>query len=523
MRSTEAARAMLAATLLCTLAAGCAGTDSASGKDTLTIATANTADCIDPAQNLTANASPFVRPLVDSLVYQNPADGSLHPWLARSWSGNDTATEFTFVLRTDVTFSDGTPFDAAAVKTTWDGIVGLGAQAATANSLLAGYVESVVKSPDTVSVRFSTPKSSFVQATSTTALAPISAAAWSLGPQERCAGKFAGTGPFTLQSIQAKERVSLVRREDYRWGAAPWQPGAAALARIDFQLVKEPGVQFDALSSGTVDAATGISQRQIDGLAGDRYTTTRIQSPGIVYTITPNTTRGPLTDDTVRRALIAATDRRQLVGTALAGGAPPATSILAANTPGYLELGNELAFDRNRAASLLDSAGWRPGPDGVRVRNGQRLSLAVTYPSVDQVNGPLLELLQQQWAQSGIELRLRGLPVAELSPTQDAGDYDLLVFNQNRGDPDVLRTVFAAAGKNRARIAADDPLNTALDQQSAQAEPDKRGATVGQIQRTILQRGLAVPLYEPGSLVAADSRLNGYSVDGTFHDTRWAP
>ncbi|WP_288048634.1 ABC transporter substrate-binding protein, partial [Nocardia sp.] len=132
MRSTEAARAMLAATLLCTLAAGCAGTDSASGKDTLTIATANTADCIDPAQNLTANASPFVRPLVDSLVYQNPADGSLHPWLARSWSGNDTATEFTFVLRTDVTFSDGTPFDAAAVKTTWDGIVGLGAQAATA-------------------------------------------------------------------------------------------------------------------------------------------------------------------------------------------------------------------------------------------------------------------------------------------------------------------------------------------------------------------------------------------------------
>ncbi|MGQ4615010.1 ABC transporter substrate-binding protein [Nocardia sp. R7R-8] len=522
MRTTDAARALFATTLLCALAAGCAGTDSVSGKDTLTIATANTADCIDPAQNLTANSSPFVRPLVDSLVYQNPVDGSLHPWLARSWSGNATATEFTFVLRTDVTFSDGTPFDAAAVKATWDGIVALGAQAATANSLLAGYVETVVSGQDTVTVRFSSPKSSFVQATSTTALAPISPGAWSLAPQQRCAGKFAGTGPFTLESIQGKERVSLVRRKDYRWGAAPWQPGPAALARIDFELVKEPGVQFDALSAGTVDAASGISQRQIGSLPADRYTTTRIQSPGIVYTITPNTTRGPLTDDTVRRALIAATDRRQLVGVALGGGPPLATSILAANTPGYLELGGELAFDRNRAATLLDNAGWRPGPDGVRAKNGQRLTLAVTYPSIDQVNGPLLELLQQQWAQSGIELKLRGLPVAELSPTQDAGDYDLLVFSQNRGDPDVLRTVFAAAGKNRARITADDPINAALDQQAAQSEPDKRSATVGQIQRTILERGLAVPLYETGSLVASDSRLHGYSLDGSFHDTAWA-
>jgi peptide/nickel transport system substrate-binding protein len=521
MRAADAARAALAAGILCTLTAGCGGTDSASGKDTLTIATANTADCLDPAQNLTANSSPFVRPLVDSLVYQNPADGSLHPWLARSWSSNDTATEFTFVLRTDVTFSDGTRFDAAAVKTTWDGIVGLGAQAATANSLLSGYLESRVTSPDTLTVRFATPKSSFVQATSTTALAPISPAAWGTGPHERCAGKFAGTGPFTLQSIQGKERLSLVRRQDYRWGAESWRPGAAALARIDFELVKEPGVQFDALASGTVDAATGISKRQIGSLPANRYTTTTIQSPGIVYTITPNTTRGPLADDAVRRALIAATDRRQLVDIALGGGAPPATSILATNTPGYLELRDELAFDRNRAAGLLDNAGWRPGPDGIRAKDGKRLSLAVTYPSVDQVDAPLLELLQQQWAQCGIELTLRGLPVAELSPTQDAGDYDLLVFSQNRGDPDVLRTVFAAAGKNRAHITADDPLNAALDQQSAQAEPDKRRETVGRIQHAIVERGLSDPLYETGSLVASDAKLTRYSVDGSFHDTAW--
>ncbi|MFC8531442.1 ABC transporter substrate-binding protein [Nocardia sp. NPDC057227] len=514
--------AALAAALLGTLAAaGCGAADSAIGRDALTIATANTADCVDPAQNLTANSSPFVRPLVDSLVYQDPGDGSLHPWLAKSWSGNATGTEWTFVLRDDVTFSDGARLDATAVKTTWDGVVALGAAAATANSLLSGYVEAVAVAPETLTVRFGAPKSSFPQAASTTALAPISPGAWGTSPQERCAGRYAGTGPFTLESIQGKERVSLVRRADYAWGAEPWRPGPATLRRLEFHLVKEPGVQFDALDSGSVDVATGIPKRQLDGLPSDRFGTVRIAAPGVVYTATPNVTRGPLADEAVRRALLPATDRGQLVGVALGGAAPPATGILTANTPGYLALADQLGFDRARAASLLDAAGWRPGSDGVRAKNGQRLSLALTYPSVDQINSPLLELLQQQWAQSGIELTLRGLPVAELSPTQDAGDYDLLVFNQTRGDPDVLRTVFAAAGKNRARLAADDPLNAVLDQQAAQADPEQRASTVAAIQRAILERGLAVPLYEPGSLVATDSRLTGYPVDGSFHDTAW--
>ncbi|WP_169914607.1 ABC transporter substrate-binding protein [Rhodococcoides yunnanense] len=476
---------------------------------------------MDPAQNLTANSSPFVRPLVDSLVYQNPVDGSLNPWLAQSWSSNDTATEFSFVLRTDVTFSDGTPLDAAAVKQTWDEIVGLGAQAATANSLLSGYIESTVTAPDTITTRFSSPKSSFVQAASTTSLAPISPVAWTVSPQERCAGKFTGTGPFTLETIQSKERVTLVRRADYHWGPDSWTPGPAALSRIEFDLIKEPGVQFDALSSGTVDAATGISQRQIDSLAPNAFTRTRIQSPGIVYTAVPNTTRGPLVDEAVRRALNATTDREQLISLALGSATPPATSILAANTPGYLDSSGDLTFDRDGAAVLLDQAGWSIGPDGVRAKDGQRLSIAVTYPSVDLINGPLLELLQQQWAQVGIELSLRALPIAELSPTQDAGDYDLLVFNQGRGDPDVLRTVFAASAKNRARLNTDDPLNADLDLQAGQSDPAARTVTVGAIERTILARGLAIPLYETGVQVASDSQLTGYSVDGSFHDTRW--
>ncbi|MDV6286801.1 ABC transporter substrate-binding protein [Rhodococcus jostii] len=517
-----AARSVLGVALVATIGTGCADTESASAKDTLTIATANTADCIDPAQNLTANSSPFVRPLVDSLVYQDPTDGTLHPWLARSWSSNDTATEFTFVLRTDVSFSDGTPFDATAVKTTWDGIVALGAQAATANSLLSGYLESSVTGPDTVTVRFAGPKSSFVQATSTTALAPISPDAWQVSPQERCAGRFTGTGPFTLGAIEGKQRLSLVRRDDYGWGVSAWHDGPAALRQINFELVKEPGIQFDALVSGTVDAATGIPQRQLDALPEGDYTTTRIQSPGIVYTVTPNTTRGPLTDDAVRRALIAATDRDQLVSVALGGGAPSATSILAANTPDYLDLHDQLTFDQKRARQLLDDAGWRPGADGIRSKGDQRLALAVTYPSIDQVNGPLLELLQQQWSQVGVQLTLRGLPVAELSPTQDAGDYDLLVFNQGRGDPDVLRTVFGAGSKNRARIAADDPLNAALEQQAAQAQPQERTSTVSGIQRTIVDRGLANPLYETGSLIASNPAISDYSVDGSFHDTNWS-
>ena len=100
----------------------------------------------------------MTRQLYDSLVEQDPETGEITPWLAESWEINDDATEFTFHLRDDVTFSDGTPFTADVVKANFDDIIANGAKANGALPAFTGYVETVVVDPQTVTVRFGAPE-----------------------------------------------------------------------------------------------------------------------------------------------------------------------------------------------------------------------------------------------------------------------------------------------------------------------------------------------------------------------------
>ena len=110
--------------------------------------------------------------VTDKLTWQDPESGDIKPWLAESWETNSNLTEFTFHLRKDVTFSDGTPFNAAAVKANFDQYVrgdkGLGINPNGA-PLLPGYVETATPDEFTAVVKFDKPSASFLQASSFTA------------------------------------------------------------------------------------------------------------------------------------------------------------------------------------------------------------------------------------------------------------------------------------------------------------------------------------------------------------------
>jgi peptide/nickel transport system substrate-binding protein len=110
--------------------------------------------------------------VTDKLTWQDPKTGEITPWLAESWTYNTALTEFTFHLRKDVTFSDGTPFDSAAVKANFDQYVhGDPKLEINPNGavLLPGYLETATPDPYTAVVRFAKPLASFLQASSFTA------------------------------------------------------------------------------------------------------------------------------------------------------------------------------------------------------------------------------------------------------------------------------------------------------------------------------------------------------------------
>jgi peptide/nickel transport system substrate-binding protein len=512
------------------IAVGCSsGTQGAAGPGpassaaqsggTLRIATSSSTTCIDPSQTLSGNSTQLIRPLVDSLVYQNPADGALEPWLASAWQVGADAKSFTFHLRPGVTFSDGTPVSATTVKSTFDHIVAEGAGAATAVSLLAGYAGTTVVNASTVRVSFNAPNVGFLQAVSTTALAPVAAASWQHTAAQRCQGGFAGSGPFVLSSFTLNHEVRLTARPGYRWGPGTWHAGTAYLHELDFVVVSESGVEADSLASGQVQVATGLDAADSGRFRGTGFDEIQAISPGIPYTLTPNTSRPILSDQDVRLALVEGTDRRELAATALGTGFKPATGVLSTITPGYLDQSAALDYDPQGAEKLLADDGWRPGSNGIRVKGGRTLSINVTYPSIDTIDEPALELLQQQWRQIGVNLELRGLPIAQLAPDQASGDYDLLAFDQTRDDGDVLRTVFATSAKDRAYLQSGNRLNALLAEQNQATDSSSRNALLDQIQRDILGQGYTIPLYEYGSLVATSAAVHGYSLDGSFHDT----
>ncbi|MFC1437669.1 ABC transporter substrate-binding protein [Streptacidiphilus sp. N1-10] len=483
---------------------------------TLSIDIASAPLCLDPQNNNSNGNTAVSRQLVDSLTDQDPATGAVHPWLASSFKVNADATQFTFTLRSGATFSDGAPVDAAAVKANFDSIVKLGAVDAVGSSYLTGYQSTRVVDSSTAVVTFAQPNAQFLQATSTAALGLLSPASLTGSPEDRCQGHgLAGSGPFVLKSSGGQE-IRLDRRTGYAWGSSLWKhTGAAYLSEIDYKVVPEGSVRAGSLVSGQVDGIIGVQPQDEKLLAGGSVTELVRSTPGVDYNLTPNTTRPLLSDVNVRKAISDGINRQQIVSSLLSSHYKPATSILSSTTPYYSDLSADLAYAPGTARSLLDADGWKPGSDGIRTKGGVRLTVKLVYPGVDIPSRNVLQLVQQQLKAVGIDAQLDGLPLNQLAPAQNAGQYDLLWFGLTRSDPDILRTSYSVAAKNRAHLAAGNPLEQLLGKQAATVDRTQRQTLVTEAQKQLVDQAYAIPVYEQVQFAAFGSTVHGAALDGS--------
>ncbi|PUB25305.1 peptide/nickel transport system substrate-binding protein [Promicromonospora sp. AC04] len=529
-RTAPAALAVALATALALT--GCAGPDTASGAapadptpgGTLRFALGAAPQGVDP-QQVGSNVSIYVaRQLADSLTDQDPETGEIGPWLAESWDVSDDLTEFTFHLRDGVTFSDGSPLTADDVRASFDAIAGdLGATAPLAASYLAGYEKTEVPDDGTATVVFDAPNAQFLQATSTVSLAILSEETAEADPAERLQGDVVGSGPFVLDSYTQDQGAVLTRRDGYNWAPASSQhEGDAYLERIEFSVVPESGVRAGGLASDQFDAVGDVLPQDVPQVEGSGGGVLTRANPGVPFVLQPNLTRPPLDDPEVRRALLVAIDRQELVDTVLSDAFKPATGVLASTTPGYTDLSDELAFDPDEAAKILDEAGWTEGPDGIRVKDGEPLEIEVTYTPVFTGSTPVLELAAQQLRAVGVDLKLRQLTAAEQTTAQDSGDYDFFYYNVTRADADILRTQFSTAQRNLSLREPDDVVDPLLDEQLGEADPAARDALVADAQRAILDEGLAIPLFELAQSIGVRGDVHGVTFDASsrllFHD-----
>jgi peptide/nickel transport system substrate-binding protein len=475
--------------------------------------------CLDGPQLRYHVALNIVRQATDSLVDIDPETGKIVPWLATKWQVSDDAKTFTFTLRDDVTFSNGEKFDATAVKLNLDRDVALGAKATGAGPVLAGYVGTEVVNAQTAKVTFSKPNIQFLQGLSDAWLGIISPSDTKKSAAELCTGAYSGTGPFVIDTYTVDSSVELHRRDGYAWPSATAKhTGDAYLDKLTFTFVPESGVRAGSLQSGQVNSVSLVQPQDEPVLKSAGLGTLVATPPGLVQTWIANQQSTLGGDAAVRKAISYALDRQQLT-TLYGSGFAPATGLLSPNTPYFTDLSKYIVHDPEVAKKTLDDAGWKVGSDGIREKNGVKLSLNVVNVFPEQA-----ELLQQQLKQVGIDYRIRKLDNASSAKAISQGDYDFYVWNMTRADPDVLRGIFSSAGgaQGYARAkpsAADAPLAA----QAGATDSATRQKLVDQASTELVTSYVGIPQLTRAWVYGYGKNVHGFSVDGeaklVFYDT----
>ncbi|MGW1214402.1 ABC transporter substrate-binding protein [Streptomyces sp. NPDC002499] len=528
-RWTALAALLTTSVLLTACGSGGGDSDSGSGSGpaksggTLTFAVGSDTGCVDPQQVGSNDTIYSVRQIVDSLTDQDPETGKIVPWLAKSWDISSDATTFTFHLRSGVTFSDGSALTAQVVKDNFDAVPNLGALGTLAEGYLSGVKSTTVVDPLTVKVTFRQPNAQFLQATSTHSLGIESSASVKKTPQQKCSQGVVGSGPFTLKGYVQNQSITLAKRTGYDWGSSLWsKKGEAYLDKLVFKVVPEAGVRAGSLQSGQVDAISSVGKANEAALKGGQVTLARRANPGAVFNLGLNNSRPVLKDVKVRQAIEYAIDRQQIAETVFPTGTRAATSILAHTTPDYLDVGSDLGFAADKAKSLLDAAGWKASGDGIRTKDGKKLSLTVKWFANSATNQPALELIQQQLKAVGIDLVLKELQISQVATTQQSGDFDGLWGNLTRADPDILRTLYSTKLANAYRLPT-STLDTALTQQAATTDAAKRKELVGQAQQLLVRDAYVVPVVELQTQLGVSKKVHHLDFDASsriqLHDT----
>lgn len=492
------------------------GNEARSG-GSLSVAVNAPLTCLDPQQSATLVTLYPARQVVDSLTEQDPNDFSIHPRLASSWEVNDDATEYTFTLRDDVTFTDGTALTAEVIKANFDSIINdLGqARGYSSFSHLGNYEETIVLDEHIVQVNFSQPNVSFLQASSTPALGIFAEATVNASLEDRCQGDIIGSGPFIVSEYDAATGTTLTRNEDYNW-ASPIRnhEGPAYLDEIVFRVIEEDAVRVGEQQSGNLDIDTTPLDQNIPTLEENGFEILTRVFPGQVLTIAPNLKRPLVSDPLVGQAINFAIDRDEVLQGAFTEYDKTATSLLASTTPGFEEV-DSMVYDPEEAKRLLDEAGWVPGDDGIRVKDGDRLVLVQNLGTASRGKVTSLQIIQEQLAEVGIELDLSQATAAQTPVLAESGEYDLTYVPNYRADGDAIRNSFSVDSLNRAQRAERDELDDLLDLQNQTTDVQERQEKLTEAVNELIERGLAAPIVEVANVFTVSERVEDAVLDAT--------
>lgn len=476
--------------------------------------------------NLATNADPTLNPwtpgaviesnlintiLFDQLTRYSPDDLTPVPALATSWTPDADGLAWTFELRQGVQWSDGEAFDAADVAFTFNDVVlnaDLGAQSASQFNV----IERVdVVDDHTVRFVLKRPFSALpYYLASFAGILPEHALAGAENPLQ--VAEFNKADPVTTGPFKVAEFVpgSYVRLEPnpLHWAGAP------KLAGLVFRIIPDANTQVAQALAGQLDIVTRLSPNVIAEVERSGRLEVLRQSQNLFFWVALNQDDVRANDVRVRQALLMAIDRQAMVDAILSGygvvSSGPVAPMLGALFNGDVR---QYAYDPEAAGALLDAAGWAMGPDGVRVKDGERLSFVMpTGQFGDLVPASLL--VQQYWADIGVEADVRVMEWnAYIQQVVIARDYQATLAWWSMPPTADVAPYFscnAAQSGNNIPNYCNPALDEIMDAGRAALTLDDQIAAYANMQRFTAEELPYLYLWWPDILTAKRADLQGF-------------
>jgi len=442
-------------------------------------------------------------------------DKEFSPRLAKSWDWSPDSLSITFHIDPAARFHDGTPVTANDVRYSFRIVK---------DTALGSPTTALVANIDSVSVSDSLTATFWFKRRTVTQFFD---AVYQVTPvPEHVYGKVpvaqlrmsevtrnpVGTGRFRFARYEPGVRVELVAdTANFR--------GRPNLDRVIFMLAQAPTAASQSVLAGQMDFYVAFPIDQIDQL--ERSTVARpivYQQNGYAFALfnafaRKSTTRPHpiLSDVNVRRAASMAVDRASMLTNVfkttgrLAYGPFPTGVPLSDSTIG------PPAYDTTAAGKLLDDAGWKRGPDGVRTKNGRPLAIEILAPSTSLIRIRYAELMEAQLNRAGFRVEVVKAGGAEFGARAGSRDYDITILNVFT-DPSVAgiqqfwSSSGIAAGSNFA-LYRNRTVDAALDSASWARTPDAMRGHVSRAFRQIIADAPAIWLYSSGTTAAVHRRI----------------
>ncbi|MBM6581869.1 hypothetical protein ILT44_16855 [Microvirga sp. BT689] len=468
----------------------------------------------DPRVTQSRHEEQVIAQVFDQLVSAD-ADNKKYPGLAKSWTMAPDNKSVVLQLRDDVTFHDGTKFDAEAVKFTFDTIVDPATGSQGAIDMIGPYEGSDILGPYEIRIRYKRPFPTAIDSFSENELSIVSPTAVKKLGGTGFAQAPVGTGPFKFVSWEKNKQIVLERNPDYKWGAPFYSTqGPSKVARIIHRFIPNAATRVAALESGEVhytDLTPPLDMRRLGD--SSKYDTMTGVASGVPFSLMFNVSRGPLQDIKVRQAFMYAVDRSRLSQNLFFGYAKAAWGPIAPSTPAYWKGVEEYyKFSRETAGKLLEEAGWKMGSGGIREKDGQPLQ--IYYPTLLEPETSVA--LQADLKRVGIDLKVENVTKAKQDELIINNQYDVGGIRWVYNDPSVLRIPFDSGnipepGKfkfNWMRWKSPE-LDKVLAAASTAASLEERTKLYADAQKMIMDAAVFMPIHDQIQTIASSKKVVG--------------